>query len=66
MPKLVDLGEGISLNADHVVSVTRDFYGDHLLVRDVLGNTHTVRRQYGESIYDAEKRVRGTLSGSAS
>lgn len=59
---LVDLGDGIALNPDHAVSVRHDFYGRYLIVTDVLGNVHEVQRRYGESIWDAEKRVVAALS----
>lgn len=59
---IVDLGNGIVLNADHVVSVRRDFYKKHLIITDVLGNVHEAQVRYGETIYEAEKRVITTLS----
>jgi hypothetical protein len=54
---IVDLGRGIAVNPDHVVSVTRDYHEKLLLVRTVDGATHEVEKQYSESIYDAEARV---------
>lgn len=59
---LVNFGNGIVLNPDHVVSVCRDFHENFLIITDVLGNRHEVSRQYGESIRDAEKRVIAMLS----
>lgn len=59
---IVDLGNGIVLNSDHVVSVRRDYYEKYLIIRDVLGNAHEVQPRYPESIYDAEKRVITMLS----
>lgn len=59
---IVDLGNGIALNPDHVVSVRRDYYGKYLIITDVLGNVHEVQVRYGETIYEAEKRVITMLS----
>ncbi len=54
---LVNFGNGIVLNPDHVVSVCRSFHENHLIITDALGVRHEVSRGYGESIWDAEKRV---------
>lgn len=59
---LVELGNGIAVNPEHVVSVRRSFHENHLIITDVLGNVHEVPRGYGESIYDAEKRVVAMLT----
>ncbi len=59
---IVNLGHGVALNPDHVVSVRRDFYENYLLITDVHGAVHEVPRGYGEDIYDAEKRVIKLLS----
>ncbi|AWD21604.1 hypothetical protein [Fuscovulum blasticum] len=59
---LVNLGNGIAVNPEHIVSVTRSFHENHLIITDVLGNRHEVSRGYGESIYDAEKRVVALLT----
>ena len=59
---IVDLGNGIVLNPAHVVSVRRDYYENYLLISDVLGTVHEVRPKYGETIYDAEKRIISLLT----
>lgn len=59
---IVDLGDGVILNPAHVVSVLRDYYGKYLKITDVLGNVHEVQVNYGETIYEAEKRVITMLS----
>ena len=53
---IVCLGNNVFVNPEHVVSVTRTFHENGLIVVDILGNRHEVQRQYGETIYEAEKR----------
>ena len=62
---LVDLGDGIFVNPEHVVSVRRSFHDTLVIVRDMLGDTHEVQRRYGESIWDAERRVSKTINDAA-
>jgi len=57
LSRLADLGGGLILNPEHVVSVKRESYGRFLIVKDVLGDIHEVQVRYGETIYQAEKRV---------
>lgn len=60
---LVDLGNGVSVNPEHVVSITREFYGRAMLIKTVLGDVLEAPIKYGESIYDAEKRIVSALQG---
>lgn len=54
---IVKIGDGIAVNPVFVVSVTRSFHDTHVLVRTKDGACHEVTRGYGESIWDAEKRI---------
>ena len=60
---LVSLGSGIAVNPEHVVSVTLDFHGRYVLVKDVLGQTHEIGCDYGKSIYDTKNRIEKIISG---
>ena len=60
---LVKLQSGLSVNPEHVVSVTRDYYDKMILVKTVLGDVHEVQLRYGESAYEAEDRITKLLSG---
>lgn len=59
---IVDLGNGVALNPDHVVSIRQDYHGGYLIIRDVLGNVHEVQRGHRESIWQAQERVTKLLS----
>lgn len=60
---LVNLGNGVVVNPEHVVSVTRDFYDKCILVKDVLGQVHEVSLEYGKSAFETQEIVRKKLAG---
>lgn len=62
---IVDVGHGVALNPDHVVSVRRSFHENHVLITDVTGMCHEIARGYGESIYETEARIVRLLSSPA-
>lgn len=54
---IVDLGCGVYLNPSYVVSVSRDYYGKHILVTDVHGHVHEIDIGSNETAWQAETRI---------
>lgn len=61
--KLVKLSNSITVNPEHVVSVTRDFHDRLILVKDVLGQVHEIECDYGKSAFETQNRIANLISG---
>ena len=61
--KLVKLNNSVTVNPDHVVSVTRDYHDRLILVRDVLGQVHEIGVDYGKSAFETQDRITKLISG---
>lgn len=59
---IVEIADGVRINPAFVISVRRDSHERMLLVSMQDGSTHKAPKQYGESIFEAEKRVQKLLS----
>ena len=53
----------VSINPETVISVQQDLYGKFVLVKTMDNQVHEIQRDYGEQIWDAQRRVTKLLNG---